>query len=71
MFRCFFLLYCRTAALKSCDFIRYREGETTLNFYFFFTRVATGFLPRDILLAFFRARVQGPLAINHQPVTTN
>ena len=29
--------------------------------FIFLTRVATGFWPRDVLLAFFRARVQGLL----------
>ena len=28
--------------------------------FIFLTYVATGFLSRDVLLAFFRARVQGP-----------
>ena len=37
------------------------NGEKNSEFLFFFTRVATGFLPRDVLLAFFRARVHGPL----------
>ena len=32
----------------------------------FLTRVATGFLSRDVLLTFFRSRVQGPLFSKHQ-----
>ena len=36
------------------------KGEKTLNFYFSYL-LTTGFLPRDVLLAFFHAHAQGLL----------
>ena len=52
---------------KGCDPIRYRKGETTLNYYFFYC-VTTGFLPRYVLLASFRAREQSPLEYMHNTI---
>ena len=56
-----FFLDCRTAALKRLWFYSLSQRGKDWIFIFFFACVATGFLPRDVLLAFFRARVQDPL----------
>ena len=55
MLRCFFLLQDRS--LEKVVILHAIAQVKQLSIFIFLTRVATGFLPRDVLLAFFRACV--------------